>query len=236
MSDVPPEVERMAFTVAGALVGARRCLPLALGTFAYGLVFGVLAREAGLSAPEATLMSGLVFAGAAQFVVLGMWGAPLPVLGIILATLIVNLRLVLLGAALRPRFAALPRGRLYGAAFFLTDENWALTLRDFDEGGRDAAFLVGSGLALLAGWTAGGALGRFAGDWLPDPARWGLDFGFTAVFVALLVGMWRGRGDLLPWGVAAVAAVGAERWLPGQWYLLLGGLAGSVAGAWRDAN
>lgn len=217
MSDVPPEVERMAFTVAGALVGARRCLPLALGTFAYGLVFGVLAREAGLSAPEATLMSGLV-------------------LGIILATLIVNLRLVLLGAALRPRFAALPRGRLYGAAFFLTDENWALTLRDFDEGGRDAAFLVGSGLALLAGWTAGGALGRFAGDWLPDPARWGLDFGFTAVFVALLVGMWRGRGDLLPWGVAAVAAVGAERWLPGQWYLLLGGLAGSVAGAWRDAN
>jgi predicted branched-subunit amino acid permease len=66
-----------------------------------------------------------------------------------------------------------------------------------------------------------------------DPARWGLDFAFTAVFLALLAGMWKGRGDLVPWGVAAVVAVAASGLLPGYWYVLLGGLAGSLMGAVR---
>ena len=51
---------------------------------------------------------------------------------------------------------------------------------------------------------------------------------FTAVFVALLVRLWRGKDDALPWAVAALVAVTAERTLPGTWHVLLGGLAGSL--------
>ena len=61
----------------------------------------------------------------------------------------------------------------------------------------------------------------------------GLDFGFTAVFLALVAGLWRGRSDLLPWAVAAAVAVAGHLLLPGQWYVLLGGLAGSLVGAVR---
>jgi len=53
------------------------------------------------------------------------------------------------------------------------------------------------------------------------------------VFLALISGMWKGRSNILPWTVAAVVAVAAHHWLPGQWYILLGGLAGSIAGAVR---
>jgi predicted branched-subunit amino acid permease len=59
---------------------------------------------------------------------------------------------------------------------------------------------------------------------------------FTAVFTALLVGLWKGKTDLLPWAVAAGVAVAAAQWLPGKWYILLGGLAGSLVGAWRDGR
>ncbi len=234
--DPAPADGRVTFTRAGAVAGARQCLPLGVSVFAYALVFGVLSAEAGLSPLEMALMSGLVFAGASQFVALELWTAPLPVVSLILTTLTVNLRLLLLGAALRPWFARLPKARAYGAAFFITDENWALTMKEFAAGGRDAAFLVGSGLVLFAAWLGGGLAGRAAGAALGDPARWGLDFAFTAVFVALLAGLWRGKGDLLPWGVAALTATLVERWLPGTWYVIAGGLAGSLAGAWRHAR
>ncbi len=223
----------VTFTWRGAFEGARRCLPIEISGFAVGLVFGVLAGQVGLSAAEAVLMSALVFSGAAQFVVLGLWAAPLPVLSIMVTTLIVGLRHLLMGAALGPVFSRLPRLKAYGSVFFMADENWALTMSEFQEGRRDAAFLLGGGLVMFASWTTSTLIGRTVGGDLRDPARWGLDFAFTAVFLALLVGMWRGRSDLLPWAVAALVAVAAHQWLPGQWYILLGGLAGSLAGVVR---
>jgi len=201
--------------------------------FAIGLVFGVLAGQAGLSAVEAFLMSALVFSGAAQFVVLGLWASPIPVLEAVLATLVVGLRHLLMGAALSPLFSRLSPLKAYGSAFFMVDENWALATAEFEKGRRDAAFLLGGGLLMFASWTTSTVLGRVAGSVIEDPARWGLDFAFTAVFLALLAGMWKGRGDVVPWGVAAVVAVAASGLLPGYWYVLLGGLAGSLVGAVR---
>jgi len=232
-SSVP---ETMTFTLTGAVHGARLTLPLATSSLAYGLVFGVLAGGVGLGLAEVALMSTLVFSGAAQLVVLGLWSVPLPIAGILVATLVVSLRHLLLGAALQPWLVRLTARRAYGSIFFLTDESWALATRHFSAGGRDAAFFLGSGLTMAVAWIVGCVLGRAGGSWLTDPAHWGLDFAFTAVFVALLVSFWRGRGDLLPWGVAAVVALLAHRWLPGQWYIILGALAGSGAGAVRDAH
>ena len=225
---------KVTFTFAGALEGAKRCLPIEVAGFAIGLVFGVLAGQAGLSAAETVLMSALVFSGATQFVVLGLWAAPLPVAAIVLTTLVVNLRYVLMGATLAPWFSGLSRLKAYGSIFFLADENWALAMGEHAKGRRDAAFLIGGGLAMFASWTISSLLGRAVGGALEDPARWGLDFAFTAVFLALLAGLWRGRkSDLLPWVGAAAVAVAAHLVLPGQWYVLLGGLAGSMAGAAR---
>ena len=61
------------FSMRGAKRGARLVLPIAVSVFAYGSVFGVLARQTGMSLLEAASMSGLVFAGSAQFIVLDLW-------------------------------------------------------------------------------------------------------------------------------------------------------------------
>jgi 4-azaleucine resistance transporter AzlC len=229
--------DRVTFTLAGAFAGARKCVPIAISGCGIGLVFGTLAGQAGLGAGEAALMSALVFSGAAQFVVLEFWASsPLPVATIALTTLVVGLRHVLMGAALGPVFSKLPRLKAYGSVFFMADENWALTMGEFAKGRRDAAFLIGGGLLMFLAWTGSTFVGGALGGAVEDPARWGLDFAFTAVFLALIAGMWNGRSNILPWTVAAVVAAAAHAWLPGQWYILLGGLAGSFAGVVRRGS
>jgi 4-azaleucine resistance transporter AzlC len=224
------------FTLSGAITGAKRCLPIEVGGFTMGLVFCVLARQAGLSPAEAVLMSALVFSGATQFVVLGMWGAPLPVAEIALTSLIVNLRYLLMGATLSSWFSGLSRLKVYGSLYFLADESWALAMGEYARGYRDSAFLLGGGLLMFVCWVGATLIGSAVGIALEDPGRWGLDFAFAAAFLALLTGMWRGRSDVLPWAVAACVAVATHHWLGGQWYILLGGLAGSLAAVVRSAS
>jgi predicted branched-subunit amino acid permease len=73
--------------------------------------------------------------------------------------------------------------------------------------------------------------GRLFGSVISDPTALGLDFAFSATFLALLLGLWKGRADLVPWLVAALVAIIVGRFVPGQWYIVIGGLAGSLAGA-----
>lgn len=222
-------------SLSGVRAGIRRSLPIALSIFTYGVSFGVLARQAGLSLVESLLMSSLVFAGASQFVALELWYSPLPVVTIILTTLVINLRHVLMSAALSPCFLKLPPWMSYGSLFFLNDESWALTMGEFAKGKQNAGFFLGSGLTAFVAWVSATFVGQKLGSTLQDPAEWGLDFAFTAVFIALLVSLWQGKSNLLPWTVAAITALVTSYWLPGKWYILLGGLAGSFVGV-RDAD
>ncbi|MFN8470819.1 MAG: AzlC family ABC transporter permease [Anaerolineae bacterium] len=228
--------ERRVFSPAGVVAGARQTLAFIPSTLAFGIVWGMLARQAGLTAAESGLMSSLVFAGGAQLVAIQMWTIPVPVVNIILTTLVINLRHLLMGAALYPWLSQLPRWERYVSAFFMVDESWALTVRAHARGQRDAAFLIGSGLVLFVAWVSATLIGQALGAVIADPARWGLDFVSTAVFVALLVAMRKGRANLLPWTTAAIVAIAAWHFVPGKWYILLGGLAGSCVGAWQDGD
>ncbi|MGE0719693.1 MAG: AzlC family ABC transporter permease [Alphaproteobacteria bacterium] len=226
----------VTFTRAGALMGAREAIPMALSSIAFGLVFGVAARQAGLTLAEATLMSALVFAGSAQFVAIGIWGSPVPVFAVIVATLIVNSRHLLMGASLRPWYSRLSRRRAYGSLFFMTDTNWPLQLQAFVRGEREGALLLGSGLLMITTWTTSTAAGYAMGAVIGDPRVWGLDFTVVAFFAAVLVKLWRGRGDVMPWVVAAGVAVAVHATVPGFWHVVAGALAGSIAGALRDGR
>ena len=213
-------------------LGMRMFAPVAISIAAYGLVWGVLAGQAGMSVLEVALMSGLVYAGSSQFVVLDMWSpGSLPLASIVVATAIVNLRILLMSATLRPLLAPLPRWHALGATFFVSDESWAMTMSEIRKGGGSIAFFLGTGVLCWLSWMLSTLVGRVLGAFIDDPARYGLDFAFTATFLALLLGMWKGRGDLVPWIVAALVAIATSRLIEGNWYIIVGGLAGSFAGA-----
>jgi predicted branched-subunit amino acid permease len=95
-------------------------------------------------------------------------------------------------------------------------------MSEFENGYDNAAFLLGSGGVLYLVWLSSTVIGRTIGSAIDDPTRWGLDFAFTAVFLSLLVALWKGKSDLFPWAVAAIVAVLDAHWLPGRWYILLG--------------
>jgi len=219
---------RVTFTADGAWEGFRRCLPIAAGVAGYGLVFGVVARQSGLSVAEAALMSATVFAGAAQLIAVELWADPIPIVAVVTTTLVVNARYVLMGAALRPWFARLTPGQAYGSVFFLIDETWALTMSELGEGTGRGAFMLGSGVAVWLFWVAATVVGASVGAAIGDPRRYGLDFVLPAIFIAIAVGLWDGKSTLLPWGVAFVIAVVTADALPGRWYILAGGIAGSL--------
>ena len=223
--------EDLTFTATGFFQGVTKSLPIVISVVPFGLVFGMMARKASLNLSESTLMSAAVFAGASQLVAVSLWSNALPIFSIVSTTFLVNLRLVLMGASLRPWFEKLSVWQRYGSMFFLTDAGWALQLREFEEGSKNGAFLLGNGAAQYVVWVTSTALGFLLGAAIGQPEKFGLDFVVPASFLALLVGMWRGKGSVLPWTAAIIAALVSSKFLAGNWFILIGGITGSLTGA-----
>ncbi len=236
--NIKPVPQTVIFTRKGISSGFIKCLPLGLGVFAYGLVFGILAIQAGMTSVQAQLMSLMVFAGASQLMALELWGPQLPVLTIVLTTFVVNLRHMLMGAALRDWLVRTGPGRSYFSLFFMTDESWALSVKEMSSGKKDAAFLLGSGLCIYFFWNLATLLGATMYSridrYLSDPSVLGLDFAFTSVFIALLIFFWKGKSQIPVWFAAGIVAWITFMLLPGKWYIILGGIAGGITGACRN--
>jgi 4-azaleucine resistance transporter AzlC len=199
---------------------------------AYGVVWGGLARQAGLSLGELVAMCLLVTAGTAQFVALPMLQAGAPAWLLIVTTYIVNLRHYLMAASLAPYFAYLSRARLAILAHGISDESYALTMARFTLQAAHPAYFAGSAVATYLAWYSGAALGGVLGGRIPDPHRYGLDFVFPAVFIAILA-----RTLQAPWqwavaGVAAVVALAVKGMVGGTWHIAVAGLGASLLGVW----
>lgn len=220
----------MEFSFNGFTRGFKAGLPIAAGVASYGLVFGVLSKQAGLDLVHALFMSAFVFAGASQFVALDMWTTPLPIFAVIVTTFVVNMRHILMGAVLVEQLRGLSRLQKYISLFFMVDESWAYSLNEWKHGNNNGALLAGTGLSLFISWTLSTCLGNFLGSGNVDPVKWGIDFAFTAIFIFIATGLWRDKRDLVPWMVAAVTAVLVSQFFPGKWYILVGSIAGSITG------
>jgi 4-azaleucine resistance transporter AzlC len=227
-SEHTPEESSVQFSFDGVRDGAIEAIPIALGIAGYGVVFGVLARQAGLTAAEAAFMSGTVLAGAAQLVAIKLWDTPIPVVAVVSTAFIVNLRYVLMGAALRTWLSHLSPLKAYGSVFLMADENWALTMGKLKSGSRQGAYLLGTGITVWTFWVGSTIIGSVGGGAIGNPSQYGLDFMLIAVFIAISYGLWEGESSFLPWLTSFGTAVLCAQYLPGSWYILLGGVAGGL--------
>jgi 4-azaleucine resistance transporter AzlC len=217
-------------------LGLWHMAPLLVGMIPFGLLMGALAAQKGFGLVDMLLMSGIVFAGASQFVAIELWRDPIPMLLLIAATGMVNLRHVIMGAALQPVMGRFGKFQTLAALFLMADEIWALSMRRAADRALTPAYYFGLGIPLYVNWLFWTALGLVIGGVIRDPSRYGFDFAFTAVFLVLIVGLWRGRTSIPPLVASAAAALAAHAWLPGVWYIVLGGLAGALAGAFSGSR
>ena len=136
--------------------------PIFLTAVVVGIAFGLTARQSGLSIVETSATSVIVFAGAAQFVMLDLLRTGTPVPLIVLTVLLLNARHLLMAAAIRPfvQVASLPR-RL-GLAYVLTDEAFAMGIGWFRRGHRDLAYYAVFSTVLWCSWNVGRSSARYS--------------------------------------------------------------------------
>jgi branched chain amino acid efflux pump len=173
-----------------ARAGARAVASLSPAVAAFGLTFGVLAREAGFGTFTAVVFSATTFAGAAQFAATSVVSAEGTIAAAITAAVLLNVRYVPIGISVAPALHGPTWKRLIRAQL-VVDESWAI---GHVGGGRyDAARILGAGLVLYPTWVVSTGAGALAGDLLGTPTTLGLDAAFPALFLALLAGQVRGR-------------------------------------------
>jgi predicted branched-subunit amino acid permease len=219
------------FRRAEALSGARDILPIALGVAIYGMAYGVLAVQAGFAPHQVAAMGMIVFAGGSQIVATQQLLAGAGAVAL-------NLRMMLVTASIREVYAGRPWWQMALGAHVTTDENWALMLAERAKG-RDLGYpyLIGGGVALWTIWMGSTVGGAVFAAFIPEPKSLGMDFAFTAAFIAIARSLFKGRADLVPWLVAAATVTGGigSGVVGASWALVLGGIAGAiVAGAMRE--
>lgn len=203
-----------------------------MGVAIYGLAFGLLAAQANMSELQVGVMGTLVFAGAAQILAVERLVAGAGATAAIVAAVAINLRMLLVTASIRDVYKNRPWWQLVLGAHMTTDENWALMLATRAKG-RNVAYwyLVGGGACLFFTWVLATICGVLFAASIPEPKALGMDFAFTAAFIAIACTLWRGKRDLIPWlvSIIVVAFTLLSGWLDSSWSLILGGCMGAVA-------
>lgn len=207
--------------------GARASLPIIVAVLPFGLLFGALAVDNGLTVFEAILMSAAVFGGASQMVGIELFGQKIAPWLIVLSIFAVNFRHVLYSAAFGRRIADWPlAGKVIGF-FLLTDPQFA-EAEARAEKGRPVSFAwyIGMGGPIWLLWVVESGIGAYFGKLVPDPEAFGLDFLLPIYFLGLVMSF-RKRPLWLPVvAVSAVASVLAYRLVGSPWHVTIGALAG----------
>ncbi len=210
--------------------GVREEVPLLVGVFPFGMIYGALALNAGLGLAASQMMSSIVFAGSAQFITAQLVHDAAPGLVIVLTIAVVNLRHMLYSASLAPYLEKLPIRWKVLLAYLLTDEAYAPTALKFEREGASPLghwFLLGAGLALWSTWQVSTGLGIFLGASIPQ--NWPLDFALPLTFIALVMPVLRNRPAVMAALSAGLVALLAYN-LPFKLGLILAALTGILVG------
>ncbi|NLG84995.1 MAG: AzlC family ABC transporter permease [Firmicutes bacterium] len=220
--------------VADILRGVKRGVPIVLGYLPLGLAFGLLAREAGLTPGAVLGMSLLVFAGSAQFMAVAMLRQGAGFIPITTATFFINLRHLLMSAALSPHLRRYGPGRLLALAHQLTDESFALHSAAY-QAGLDPSYaeMVALNSTAQAAWTLSTFTGNLLAGLLPNPTALGLDFALPAMFIGLLAGRLTEAGESAVAALAVVVTLVGASVLPGNWNLISAALLAAGLGMLR---
>jgi 4-azaleucine resistance transporter AzlC len=205
-------------------------VPLWPGVVPFAVAYAVLARASGYSAIETQLMSLLVFAGSAQLAMVTLYAGGAAAITIVLTALILNLRHILYGLSADRQLERDEQPRRSIVAFFLTDETYGITTREWQAGRGSAAFMLGTGLGLYVAFAVATLAGILFGSLIPNIEESGIDFIFPLSFLALLVPLLRSRLQLAVAVIAASVAIVAGQFFNGGVTILLATIAAALIG------
>lgn len=215
--------------------GAKDISPILFGVAPFGLISGITAVAAGLTAVQAIGMGFIVVAGASQLAALELLqgGAAFGI--IVLTVAIINLRHLMYSAGLAPHFRKFPIGWRLFLPYLMVDQVFILASIRFNNEPNmkhKRWYYLGLATAILTTWHTTAIIGVLVGAQLP--ASWSLDFTIPLMFLFFIFPTITDRPTLVAALAAGVMAI-VLRPLPLNLGFILAALIGvAVAAGWEQ--
>lgn len=206
-------------------------MPVVLGYLPIGFAYGVLAINAGLSIFQTVLMSIIVYAGSAQLIAVSLFAQAIHPLSIIATTFIVNLRHMLMSAALAPHMRNWKSYQVGIFSFELTDESFGVHSLRFDRGENHPKSTILINFICQSAWVLGSLLGAVAGNLIQDVRPFALDYALPAMFIALLILQIKNRKHLIIALISAVLSLILWQLGATQWHVIIATIIAATLGA-----
>jgi predicted branched-subunit amino acid permease len=168
--------------------GCLQEIPLQLGVFPFGIAYGILGIEVGLTNIQTYLLSIIIFAGVSQIVFAQLFSTFTPSFIIVGTIGIVNLRHILYGVSLSSYLKKLSLKWRIILSYLITDEAFAISYKRFSEEKKTKYMhfhLLGSGITLWTSWQISTLIGIFIGPSIPNSLN--LEYVIPLSFIAIVV-------------------------------------------------
>lgn len=208
------------------------CAPFIVIVVPYSMLFGVVARDAGLDLLQTMSMTVLVIAGASQFTALALLQDQAPVFIALLTALAVNLRMAMYSAALVPHVGHARLGTRALMAYLMVDQAFAVAVRTYEDHpdmpqSTKVAYYFGCMMLICPVWYGFTLVGALVGQAIPTSLS--LDFAVPVCFIALTAPLLRSAPHVIAAFVAGSAAL-IFSWVPWSLGLIIAAMMGVVAG------
>lgn len=230
MSNTPQDrtLWRQGFK-AGAIASA----PFIAVVIPFSVLFGVVAKDAGLDLLQVMTMAVVVIAGASQFTAVALLQDHAPVFIVVIAALAVNMRMAMYSAALQPHVGKASIGARLLMAYMMVDQTFAVSVKTYEERpemtlAEKVGFYFGCVVSVGPFWYLGCLAGALIGKAVPPALS--LDFAVPICFIALLAPMLRSLPHIAAAGMSCLIAL-VLGWLPWNLALIVAGMAGMAVGA-----
>lgn len=213
--------------------GVRSGAPFLLVIAPFGMLFGVVATEAGLSLIQTMSMSALVIAGAAQFASIQLLVDGAPIFVVILTGLAVNLRMVMYSASLTPHLGEAQTWQKILISYFILDQSYGVSIDKYERApdlsvAEKVAFFFGTISTVAPLWYGFSYVGALVGSAIPP--EYALDFAIPITFIALVAPSLRSLPHLAAAVVSVVVSL-ALAWMPYNLWLMVAAVLAMITGA-----
>ncbi|WP_121020851.1 AzlC family ABC transporter permease [Helicobacter vulpis] len=181
-------------------------IPLLVGFILVGATFGVLVQQAGYGFWVAVFMSVFIYAGAVQFLVVGLLSAHADMLNIFLLVALLNARQICYAIAMLEPFNK-TRGRIYYLAHTLTDESFSLLALVKPKQSDPQDFMLAISMLNQIYWVVGTALGALLGEGFTLNVE-GISFIVTGTFLVIFMEQWKATQRHAPALIGLLSALG----------------------------
>ncbi len=199
--------------------------PLMIPVVPFGIIFGVIGMELGLSAYMTFGMSVIIFGGASQIVLLQLFSGGASSLVAITSVGAVNSRHLLYGAVFSEYLSHLKLTWKIILSYILIDQAFAVSNTYFKKN-KENEFkhyhLLGAGFTCWTIWQISTILGIVLGSVVPEEL--GLSFTISLTFLALLINDFRKFKNIIVMMVSGIVATIGYNAIPFQAYIIVAAL------------